>query len=107
MRQKRIKIDLRQIGGSALTSEKPVPERPYQEIASFFLKADKFVVRIDDFKPTANIYAMGVESCDPAIRPEDEVVVAFGDEVRGVGIAKMPAIAMKQLKKGLAVKMRN
>ena len=78
-----------------------------REIASFFLKADKFVVRIDDFKPTANIYAMGVESCDPAIRPEDEVVVAFGDEVRGVGIAKMPAIAMKQLKKGVAVKMRN
>ena len=78
-----------------------------KEIAPFFLNSGKFVVRIDDFKPTANIYAMGVESCDPDIRPEDEVVVAYGDEVRGVGVAKMPAIAMKQLKKGVAVKVRN
>jgi archaeosine synthase len=78
-----------------------------KEIAPSFLDAGKFVVRIDDFKPTANIYAMGVESCDPEIRPEDEVVVAHENEVRGVGVAKMPAIAMTQLKKGVAVKVRN
>jgi archaeosine synthase len=78
-----------------------------KEIAPFFLNSGKYVVRIDDFKPTANIYAMGVESCDPEIRPEDEVVVAYGNDVRGVGVAKMPAIAMKQLKKGVAVKVRN
>lgn len=78
-----------------------------REIAGFFLKEGKYVVKIDDFKPTANIYAMGVESCDPAIRPEDEVVVAHGDEVRGVGVARMSALAMMQLKKGVAVKVRN
>jgi 7-cyano-7-deazaguanine synthase len=32
IKQKKIKIDLRQIGGSSLTSDKPVPERPYKEI---------------------------------------------------------------------------
>jgi archaeosine synthase len=78
-----------------------------KDVASSFLDSGKFIVRIDDFKPTANIYAMGIEACDPQIRPEDEVVVACGNEVRGVGVAKMPALAMTQLKKGVAVKIRN
>ncbi len=34
VKQKKIKIDLRQIGGSALTSDEPVPERSYKEIGN-------------------------------------------------------------------------
>ena len=74
--------------------------------AEAFVKENKFIVEIDDFKPTANIYAMGVNYATPDIRPEDEVVVVHDGEVRGVGIAKMPFDAMTNLKKGVAVKMR-
>ncbi len=78
-----------------------------KSIATAFLANQKYTVQIDDFKPTANIYAVGVDSCTPDIRIEDEVVVVHGDEIRGVGTARMPFIAMKELKKGIAVKMRN
>jgi archaeosine synthase len=75
--------------------------------APWFLEAKQRIVEIDDFKPTANVYAVGVLSATPDIRQEDEVVLVHGGEVRGVGIAKMPADAMVTLKKGIAVKVRN
>ncbi|MGC8506061.1 MAG: DUF5591 domain-containing protein [Thermoplasmata archaeon] len=77
-----------------------------RSFAEAFLRENKFIVEIDDFKPTANIYAMGVNHATPDIRQEDEVVVVHDGEVRGVGIAKMPFDAMTNLKKGIAVKMR-
>ena len=67
----------------------------------------KFCVEIDDFKPTANVYPVGILNATEDIRQEDEVVLHYKDEIRGVGIAKMPINAMKQLKKGTAVKVRN
>lgn len=75
--------------------------------AGFFIENSRYLVEIDNFKPTANVYAVGVLDCTSDIRPEDEVVLTHKGEVRGVGIAKMPCEAMKQLKKGTAVKVRN
>ncbi len=75
--------------------------------APWFVAEGKRIVEIDDFKPTANIYAMGVLNATPDIRQEDEVVIVHGGEIRGVGIAKMPYEAMINLKKGIAVKVRN
>lgn len=75
--------------------------------AEFFVKEKKFLVEIDNFKPTANVYTVGVLDCTDDIRPEDEVVLVHDGEIRGVGIAKMPREAMIQLKKGTAVKVRN
>ena len=74
--------------------------------AQLFLDNGKFLVEIDDFKPTANIYAVGVKEATPDIRPGDEVVIHCGGQIRGVGTAKMPVDAMTSLKKGVAVKVR-
>ncbi|PYB67988.1 queuine tRNA-ribosyltransferase [Thermoplasma sp. Kam2015] len=74
--------------------------------ADMFLNNGKFLVEIDDFKPTSNVYAMGVVDATEDIRQEDEVVLVHNGEIRGVGIAKMPARAMIELKKGVAVKVR-
>ena len=63
------------------------------------------MVEIDDFKPTANIYPVGILSSTDDIGIEDEVVVVHNGEIRGVGGSKMPSIAMRELKKGVAVKM--
>ena len=78
-----------------------------REIAPAFLENTKFLVEIDDFKPTANIYPVGILSSTDDIGIEDEVVVVHNGEIRGVGVSKMPSIAMRELKKGVAVKMRN
>jgi len=72
-----------------------------------FAKENRFVVEIDDFKPTANIYPVGILDATEDIRQEDEVVACHSGEVRAVGIAKMPFLAMKSLRKGIAVKVRN
>ncbi len=72
-----------------------------------FCREKRFVVEIDDFKPTANIYPVGILNTTEDIRQEDEVVVCHSGEVRAVGVAKMPFQAMKSLRKGIAVKVRN
>ncbi len=77
-----------------------------KSMGEIFLKENRYVVSIDDFKPTANVYPVGITNVSDDIRPEDEVVIAFKDSVRGVGVAKMPIQAMKTLKKGIAVKVR-
>ncbi|WP_393970635.1 DUF5591 domain-containing protein [Oxyplasma meridianum] len=75
--------------------------------AKWFIENGKFLVEIDDFKPTSNVYPVGVVDATEDIRTEDEVVLHHKGEVKGVGIAKMPFRAMKELKKGIAVKVRN
>lgn len=75
--------------------------------ANWFMESGKFLVEIDNFKPTSNVYSVGVLDATSDIRPEDEVVLHHKGEIKGVGIAKMPYDAMKQLKKGVAVKVRN
>ncbi len=79
----------------------------HRNAAEWFIDSGKFLVEIDDFKPTANIYAVGVNGTTDDIRQEDEVVLHHKGTAKGVGIAKMPCRAMIDLKKGTAVKVRN
>lgn len=79
----------------------------HKNAADTFLKQGKFLVNIDDFKPTANVYAMGITDCTPDIRQEDEIVMHHDGEFRGTGIAKMSASIMKETDRGIAIKVRN
>ncbi|SJK84590.1 DUF5591 domain-containing protein [Cuniculiplasma divulgatum] len=79
----------------------------HKNAAELFIKARKFLVEIDDFKPTASIYAMGVKDCTEDVRQEDEVVIHHSGTVRGTGIAKMSKEVMMNTHKGVAVKVRN
>ena len=79
----------------------------HRDAASIFLEEGKFLVEIDDFKPTSNIYAMGIRECSPEVRSGDEVVVHHNGEVRGVGIARMSSEQMIKNERGTAVRMRN
>lgn len=78
-----------------------------KQSAPWFIENGKFLVEIDDFKPTANIYAVGILGATVDVRQEDEVVLHHNGQLKGVGIAKMPPKAMVDLKKGVAVKVRN
>lgn len=75
--------------------------------ARWFIENSRFLVEIDDFKPTANVYSVGVLGVTDDIRQDDEVVLHHRGEIRGVGIARMPGDMMVALKKGTAVKVRN
>lgn len=79
----------------------------HKNAGQWFIESGKFLVEIDDFKPTANVYAVGVIDATDDIRPEDEVVMHHKGSLKGVGIAKMPYPAMTDLRKGTAVKVRN
>lgn len=79
----------------------------HKNAAQWFIDNGRFLVEIDDFKPTANIYAVGVTGTTGDIRQGDEVVLHHKGAAKGVGIARMPYAAMISLKKGTAVKVRN
>ncbi len=79
----------------------------HRDASWIFLKEGKWLVEIDDFKPTANIYAMGVRDCSEQVRQGDEVVIHHNGEARGVGTARMSAEMMKMNERGIAVKVRN
>lgn len=66
-------------------------------------------VHIQDFKPkaTSTLFAVGVENADPDVRPGDEVVVVYKDDVRACGVAQMDAASMTHLKRGAAVTLRH
>ncbi len=78
-----------------------------KESAKFFLENNKFNVAIDDFKPTSNVYSVGVRDATDDIKPFDEVILTYNNEIRGVGTAMMPYRAMIDLNKGIAVKVRS
>ncbi|MGP6206722.1 DUF5591 domain-containing protein [Cuniculiplasma sp. SKW3] len=79
----------------------------HRDAAKIFLDANKFLIEIEDFKPTSNIYAMGIQSSSEEIRQGDEVVIHHRGQARGVGTARMSHTQMLSNKKGIAVKMRN
>lgn len=66
-------------------------------------------VHIGDFqiKKTGSLFAVGVESADPMIRPGDDVVVVHDGEVRGCGQALMSADEMTSMRRGVAVSLRH
>ncbi len=78
-----------------------------RESGKFFIEENKHVIQIDDFSPTSNVYAMGIQNATTDIRQYDEVVLVHNGDLRGVGIAMMPYLAMNHLNEGIAVKVRS
>ncbi len=76
------------------------------ESGKFFLENNRFNVSIDDFRPTSNVYAMGIQDATQDIKAFDEVIMAYGNELRGTGTALMPSRAMIDLENGAAIKVR-
>ncbi|HVL86379.1 MAG TPA: archaeosine synthase subunit alpha [Candidatus Thermoplasmatota archaeon] len=71
------------------------------------LPSDAYRVEIDDFVPRGGVYGVGIVRASPDIRPEDEVLLWHGDELRGVGIAETSATEMNARLRGVAVRVRH
>jgi archaeosine synthase len=70
------------------------------EGAKVIAAQNAYRVKIDDFVPKGNIFAVGVLDADNDIRIGDDVVVQKNDELVGVGVAQMNPGEMKQSKRG-------
>ena len=77
------------------------------EGAKILAAQNAYWVKIDDFVPKGNIFAVGVLDADPEIRIGDDVVVIRNDELAGVGVAQMNPKEMKESKRGEAVHIRH
>ena len=77
------------------------------ESGKFFMENNKFNVSIEDFNPTSSVYAMGIRDATPDIKAFDEVIMTYGNELRGTGTALMPSRAMVDMDHGAAVKVRS
>lgn len=66
----------------------------------------QYTVRIDEFLPKGSLLAPGIIEADPNIRPGDEVIL-LGENVIGVGKAKMSGPEMNTSSKGVAVVPRH
>ena len=64
-------------------------------------------VWMDDFDLRGDLLAVGVVAADPDIRPGEEVAVLRSSELRGVGVARMPAREMMAATRGVAVAVRH
>jgi archaeosine synthase len=64
-------------------------------------------VRISDFEPKGNIFAVGVEDADSEIRIGDDVVVLRNNKLVGVGVAMMSPEEMIKSSRGEAVRIRH
>lgn len=68
---------------------------------------NSYWVRISDFEPKGNIFAVGVEDADPNIRIGDDVVVLRNNKLVGVGVAMMCPEEMIKSSRGEAVRIRH
>jgi len=88
-----------------------VPERGLISLtlegAKVLKQIETNIVEIDDFIPKGSIFAVGVRDADESIRPEDEAIVVYEDELRGVGPSVMFGEEMKGANKGEAVRLRH
>jgi archaeosine synthase len=67
----------------------------------------KYLVRVS-FRPRSNsLFCAGIEEAGEEIRPADEVIVVYKDEVVGVGRAVLSGVEMTEARKGLGVKLRH
>ena len=66
----------------------------------------QYTVKIDNFLPKGSLLAPGIIEADPAIRAGDEVII-LGENVIGIGKAKMSGIEMNSSTKGVAVLPRH
>ena len=67
----------------------------------------KNTVEMMEFEMKGNLFAVGVVSADPVIRPGDEAIVTLNGDVVAVGVAAMSGREMVDLKRGIAVKIRH
>ena len=65
------------------------------------------IVDIMDFELKGSLFAVGVKDADPLIRIGDEAVVVCNGEVKAVGVAMMSGREMKELNRGVAVRIRH
>jgi archaeosine synthase len=68
---------------------------------------NSYWVKIHDFIPKGNIFAVGVKDADKNIRIGDDVVVLRDDELVGVGVAVMSPEEMIESDRGEAVRIRH
>ncbi|MBZ3936332.1 archaeosine synthase subunit alpha [Methanimicrococcus blatticola] len=66
----------------------------------------QYTVTIDNFLPKGSLLAPGIVEADPAIRTGDDVII-LGENVIGVGKAKMSGVEMNTSTKGVAVLPRH
>jgi len=60
-----------------------------------------------DFDLSGSLFAVGVQSADPGLRPGDEAVLLRNGEAEGVGVAVMSGEEMADSRRGEAVKVRH
>ncbi len=70
------------------------------------LSERKYLVEIDNFYPEGDVFAAGIVNATHDIREGDEVVVAYEDELRAWGTARMGYYDMITQDRGKAVKVR-
>jgi archaeosine synthase len=70
-------------------------------------EGDSYRVKIHDFTPKGNIFAVGVKDADEDIRIGDDVVVLKDNELVGVGVAVMSPKEMIESDRGEAVRIRH
>lgn len=66
-----------------------------------------YLVEISFLPQTNNIFCSGIIKADSVIRPGDEVIVLYNNEVVGVGKAILSGEEMVKAKKGLAIALRH
>ncbi len=70
-----------------------------------FFKKTEYKVEIEDFKPKGTIFAAGVKKADFSIKPGD-LVGFFGENWKGVGIARISGREMEDLNEGYAIDVK-
>ena len=66
-----------------------------------------YCIAMRDFRLRGNLFNVGVERAGDAIRQGDEVIVENGNEVTGVGVARMSSWEMNSGLRGEAVRIRH
>ncbi|NJE11297.1 archaeosine synthase subunit alpha [Thermococcus sp. MAR1] len=73
-------------------------QRIYDALEAYWVKVD--------FELRGDVFAVGVDEADPAIRPDDIVGIVRDGKVTGVGKAVLAGEEMVRARKGVAVKVR-
>ncbi|NJE29963.1 RNA-binding protein [Thermococcus sp. 18S1] len=73
-------------------------QRIYDALNAYWVKVD--------FELRGDVFAVGVDEADPAIRPDDIVGIVRDGKVTGVGKAVLAGEEMVRARKGVAVKVR-
>jgi len=87
---------------------------PERQMVSFTIEGAEILsssginkVEMNDFEIKGNLFAVGVTDADDSIRVGDEVVITLNGKVKAVGVAQMSGREMKDLSRGIAVKVRH